>query len=412
MSIKKTLDQFINEAQHSHKDENGVPIYSYNHIKEYINNLTKLPVFCPVKDHGIFMSRPTDHIRGAGCPKCAYDKKSLQHRLSLEEFIRKARLVHGDKYDYSKVDYVNVMTRVIIICPKHGEFEQRPNDHLRGAGCTKCYHERSSKDKFMGGDKFKKRSTIKHKGKYTYDNTIYTGATTKVIITCPEHGDFEQLPNMHLQGRGCPRCKESKGETKIANYLDQQNISYIREYRLDGYKYRYDFYLEGYNLLIEFHGGQHYESREYYGGKKAFKKRVKHDKAKVELAKRNGIELLVISYLEIEQVEEILKYELHTKVKNSKIVDISHVYELYCNIDSKKNNLHRYHNILYSYLKDEDMSNTMSKYHLLNNKHDEITKLLKDTMDIFKSIFIRLLVIENKMLVETVKAYKDGHVLR
>jgi hypothetical protein len=88
-------------------------------------------ITCPV--HGDFFQNAGEHFRGANCPKCVGNAM-----LTTEEFITKARLKHNNKYDYSKTKYVNRKTRVLIICPEHGEFWQTPQDHLAGKGCAKC----------------------------------------------------------------------------------------------------------------------------------------------------------------------------------------------------------------------------------------------------------------------------------
>ena len=112
-----------------------------------------------------------------------------------KEFIAKAKAVHGDKYDYSKVNYVNSFTKVTIICPKHGEFEQTPNLHLKSQGCPNCYG-----NKKMTIEEFIKRAKEVHGDKYDYSKVKYVNALTKVTIICPIHGEFEQTPAKHLLG--------------------------------------------------------------------------------------------------------------------------------------------------------------------------------------------------------------------
>lgn len=134
--------------------------------------------------------------------------------MTRDEFIAKARAVHGDKYDYSKVVYVNQSVDVIIICPEHGEFLQRPNNHYMGAGCPLCAgnHKMTTKT-------FIKRAREIHGDKYDYSKSVYVNSKTKLIISCPEHGDFEQSPDKHLSGHGCPMCAQSKVEvTNLQRY--------------------------------------------------------------------------------------------------------------------------------------------------------------------------------------------------
>ena len=143
-------------------------------------------------------------------------------KSTTQEFITKAENIHGDRYDYDKVDYKTARLPVIITCPIHGDFIQRPNDHLAGKGCAKCgKRQKSTTQEFI--DKSKKV----HGDNYGYDKVDYKNSQLPVIITCPTHGDFTQRPNDHLQGKGCSKCSESKGEKSINEVLTKYNISYI-----------------------------------------------------------------------------------------------------------------------------------------------------------------------------------------
>jgi hypothetical protein len=130
MPKKKTKEEFIKEATEKHKGK-----YDYSKV-EYVNARTKVCIICP--EHGEFEQLPNNHIKGYGCPTCGVENRSEKRTLTKEDFIKKAREVHGNKYDYSKVEYVNCMTKVCIICPEHGEFKQVPSQHLSGKGCSKC----------------------------------------------------------------------------------------------------------------------------------------------------------------------------------------------------------------------------------------------------------------------------------
>ena len=105
--------------------------------------------------------------------------------MTTEEFIQKAQAVHGDKYDYSKVNYVNYRTRVLIICPKHGEFLQRPDIHLQGKGCTKCGRERIGIASSKSKEQFLQEARKVHGDKYDYSKVDYVNYQTKVTIICP-----------------------------------------------------------------------------------------------------------------------------------------------------------------------------------------------------------------------------------
>ena len=130
----------------------------------------------------------------------------------LEEFIHKANQVHNFKYDYSKVNYINSLNKVTIICPIHGEFEQTPQNHLRGRGCKKCANQKKSLEMQLSNDEFIKKSTDIHKNKYDYSKTQLQNRDKdgKVIIICPIHGEFKINPFLHLKGQECPKCKGKK----------------------------------------------------------------------------------------------------------------------------------------------------------------------------------------------------------
>lgn len=124
----------------------------------------------------------------------------------LKKFIEKSKNVHGNKYDYSKVEYVNSLTKVCIICPEHGEFWQTPQSHCRGNSCPKCSNANRGRVKRWGVEKFIYESEKIHGNKYDYSNVKYVNASTNVEIICPEHGIFSQTPSNHLKGQGCPKC--------------------------------------------------------------------------------------------------------------------------------------------------------------------------------------------------------------
>lgn len=132
----------------------------------------------------------------------------IMAKLTTEEFIKKAREVHGDRYDYSKVEYVNKKTKVCIVCSKHGEFTQSPQKHLSGQGCIKCHHTSLSKRFNLGRERFIEKAKAVHNGFYDYSAVEYINSHTHVQITCPIHGAFPQDPASHLKGHGCPICAD------------------------------------------------------------------------------------------------------------------------------------------------------------------------------------------------------------
>ena len=131
----------------------------------------------------------------------------------LEKFIKKARNRHGNKYDYSKVEYRGSKEKVCIICPKHGEFWQYPQDHVRGNNCPLCANENRGSKQRLTKEEFIKKAQEVHGDKYDYSKVNYKNINTKITITCPIHGDFEQIGMNHILGQGCPKCA-GKGLTR------------------------------------------------------------------------------------------------------------------------------------------------------------------------------------------------------
>ena len=261
--------------------------YDYS-LVDYINLNTKVIIIC--KKHGEFTQRPSAHSKGQGCPKCGIPKPNL---LTTDTFIKRSKIKHGDKYDYSLVEYKDSRTNVKIKCKKHGIFNQNPLCHYNGSGCRKCYSEniktftkeeiieeankkhnfkydysllpdkltkkekvtiicenghhflqnmkdhigyrRSNGCKFCSKpcsdtESFIRLANEKHGNKYDYSKSEYKGQKVKTIITCPRHGDFPQTPGNHYHlGRGCPRCGESKGELEIRKFLESNNIYFEKE---------------------------------------------------------------------------------------------------------------------------------------------------------------------------------------
>ena len=171
-----------------------------------------------------------------------------------ENFINKAKKIHGDKYDYSKVNYVNSKTKVCIICPKHGEFWQEPRHHLSKHGCPMCGKENSDRKQSLTLNEFIEKSNQIHNGKYSYDKVNYVNAETKVCIICPKHGEFWQVPGNHIRGKGCPKCGQimSKAEDEIMELLKglechQRNRDILKGKEID-------IFIPSLKLGIEYNG--------------------------------------------------------------------------------------------------------------------------------------------------------------
>ena len=299
MAIKSTKHQFIQKAIAIHGDK-----YDYSEIN-YVNDKMNILIFC--NKHGGFKQSPCNHLRSNGCPKCSYEKLSTLKRKTSEEFIQKAKAIHGDRYDYSKVNYKNSYSKVIITCPDHGDSEQFPFDHLNGQGCPKCSYEKLSLKFRNTVNEFIEKAKLIHENKYDYSKVIYTTSHTKVIIICSKHGDFEQLPHVHLKGHGCPICKASKGELALKVIFKKHNLSVKPQYRIpdEKYLYKYDFYLPDYNLLIEFHGIQHYEWIPYFHKTQSdFEDQRLRDKCKLWLAKEKSLHLIEFNYKQFKYMSE------------------------------------------------------------------------------------------------------------
>ena len=220
-------------------------------------------------------------------------------RKTTEQFIADARKVHGDKYDYSKVEYINNKVEVCIICPKHGEFFQRPDRHLTSDGCRKCgYDEVANKCK-KNTDNFIERAKKIHGGKYDYSHVNYINNKTEVDIICPIHGKFSQKPTHHLmRGQGCPICDESHLEREIRLFLISNNEDFQQEYKTKWLGLQsLDFYLPKYNAAIECQGKQHFG----LGGwiSKSFLDIKERDERKRKLCEENGVKLFYYSNLGI-----------------------------------------------------------------------------------------------------------------
>jgi len=126
------------------------------------------------------------------------------HKLTQNEFLVKAKSIHGDKYDYSLTQYVNCRSSISVICPKHGMFKHLAKTHLGGRGCPKCGNGMIDQKEFI------KLAKQKHNNKYCYSNTTYKNKKTKISIICNKHGEFQQTPEKHLTGQGCPYCNRSE----------------------------------------------------------------------------------------------------------------------------------------------------------------------------------------------------------
>lgn len=200
MSTRRlTTKQFIERSKKIHNGR-----YDYSMV-EYKNSSTKVNIICP--EHGFFDQIPNNHLKGAICKRCSDIKKGIKLRVPKEHFFKTAKEVHGETYDYSKVEYIDNNTKVEIICKVHGSFYQTPYSHLNGSKCRKCANFLSSRKKLYNNDLFIKKSIDIHGNKYDYSLVEYKTSASKVKIICKKHGVFSQLAHHHMRGVGCTECK-------------------------------------------------------------------------------------------------------------------------------------------------------------------------------------------------------------
>ena len=201
-------NEFIKKANEIHSLK-----YDYAMVN-YKNCDAKVNITC--MEHGAFFQTPYEHLSGKGCPTCAGNVRS-----NSVEFSKKASSIHNHKYDYSKVKYINAHSKIIIICPDHGKFTQKPNNHLSGKGCIKC----AGTDLYTLSQFIDKANYV-HNNKYNYSKSNYTNIIRPIIIDCSKHGEFSQSPHLHLRGKGCPRCAHiiSKLEVEWINSFNDSNI--------------------------------------------------------------------------------------------------------------------------------------------------------------------------------------------
>lgn len=191
MLKKLNTEEFIAKAIAVRGDK-----YDYSKVV-YTTTHEHVVIIC--KEHGEFKQIPSGHLRGVDCPSCMGVKK-----VTTEEFIGRAKEVHGELYDYSKTEVKAVSKKVTITCQKHGDFQQVVNNHLQGKGCPTC-----GKTGKLNNSTFIARSKEVHGDRYDYSKVDYIDAKTHVIINCVEHGEFKQAPHKHLIGQGCPKCSSS-----------------------------------------------------------------------------------------------------------------------------------------------------------------------------------------------------------
>lgn len=298
-----TTEEFIEKAKSIH------PNYNYNKTI-YTNSRTPITISCSI--HGDFNIFPWNFLKSKfGCPRCGFDSKigkPSKKRLNASTFIERAKKERPE-YIYDKTLYTTARNKVIITCPKHGDFTVLPIHFLEYKNWYYCPICKPSKPKKVQSQEDFIKEVKKISPEYNYSKAIYKNSHSKVEVICNKHGSFYTTPNDLLRGKGCPNCNLSKGEIKIRNYLIQNNMTFTPQKRFNDFKkYPYDFYLPTYNTLIEYNGKQHYElSPIFHKDKKDFQYQLKRDELKKDYAEKNGYKLLVIPYTEFNNIESILE---------------------------------------------------------------------------------------------------------
>lgn len=285
MSKRLTVKELIERAQKVHGDK-----YDYSLV---VNEglFVKNKIICK-KCGNVFEMTFNNHINHKqGCKFCSH----RSYKYSTDEWVARAKEIHGNKYDYSKVIYTNKEIKVCIICLEHGEFWMTPDKHVNSKqGCPKC-----AKNYKLNSESFITKARVVHGNYYDYSKCVYKNTDTKICIICPEHGEFLQTPHSHLSGKGCPKCHEEKNvnEIKLFNFISNNiKCKVISQYKcnwLNGQSI--DIFIPDINIGIEYQGIQHFKPVKYFGGNKKFEYTILKDKEKYEKCKKNGVKLFYFS---------------------------------------------------------------------------------------------------------------------
>jgi hypothetical protein len=280
---KKTNEEIIEEFKRKHGNR-----YDYTETK-YLSAREKVTIGCP--EHGKFSQKASNHLRGDGCPLC---KGGIGY--GLDGFIKLAKIKHRNRYDYSKVSYKNTGTDIKIICKKHGEFNQRPSRHLRGGGCPSCSENKPFttdsfiiKAKKIHGDKYDYSKVIYGKNNNCkviiiclkhgeFKQVVNTHITGGGCIKCKESRGESKI-RVFLDSSKIDYVKEKR----FADCVDKRSLPF-------------DFYLPTFNMCIEFNGQQHYKPFNRFGGQISLSDQLKRDKIKKQYCDDKGINLLIIKY--------------------------------------------------------------------------------------------------------------------
>lgn len=280
---KKTKEEFVDQAKKKNGDD-----FDYSEV-EYKGVNIKIIIKCNTCKNK-FLQRANSHLQGIGCPHC-----SRTYNYTNDEWKIEATKKRGNDFDYSETDYKNNYTKILIKCNTCGnKFKQIPNEHLRGTGCPNCSRKYNTNDEWVIEAK------KKHGDDFDYSQVDYKNAYTKITIKCNKcNNKFQQTPNSHLQGTGCPRCSSYKSEKICLEYLNEiceYNFVKNRPMFLEGLEL--DCFCPEMNIALEYQGEQHYKyiSHFHRNGEEDFIKQQERDKKKKDLCEKNGIALIIVSY--------------------------------------------------------------------------------------------------------------------
>lgn len=284
----------------------------------YTNNQQPITVICP--KHGSFETSVSKISQGYGCKKCGTEKVHNEQRKTQEEFLKIVNEKFKDRpLDFSESEYKGAHKDIMFRCELHGYRKLKAYQLLNSQyGCVECsYIERGLKIR-LTFEEFLEKATLAHPtDNYDYSKVVLTTTDNEIEIICPKHGSFWQTPDNHIYGEsaGCPKCKASKGEKAINNWLDIHNIKYITQYRifppqsvLFGRQFfKADFYLPDFNTIIEYHGRQHYDRiGTFHKTDEEFQNQQDRDNRLRKYCKENNIRLIEIPYTKLKDVDKIL----------------------------------------------------------------------------------------------------------
>jgi G:T-mismatch repair DNA endonuclease (very short patch repair protein) len=278
-------EDFVKKANKIHKNK-------YKYPDPYLGNKKKIKILCP--KHGEIMQTPENHLLGSGCGKC-----SGRYKKSIKDFIKDAKKIHGEKYDYSLANYKNNKEKINIVCKKHGLFRQTPNEHLNKKGCKKCSYEK----RFCSLDSFVQKAQKVHGNKYDYSLTNYTNSKEKINIVCKKHGLFKQTPKVHLEGSGCQKCsfvitRISKNQQTIYDYILKAispNAKLEYKITVQSKIFHVDIFIPETNTVVEYYGDywhcnpKKYDANYFHPHKKMYAKDIwKCDNERMKKIKNLG----------------------------------------------------------------------------------------------------------------------------